>query len=71
VCRRWFKNSNLEGFLDTTSLKISLKKGKPRLRWVSQLMTPGRREWDMRTLETCFHNHDIEEIKKIRLWERR
>jgi hypothetical protein len=27
-------------------------------------------EWDTQVLETCFYNHDIEEICKIRLSER-
>jgi hypothetical protein len=52
------------------SRKISLRKGRTRLRWVSQLMTPGRREWDEQILRTCFYNHDIDEIKKIRLSDR-
>jgi hypothetical protein len=45
-------------------------KGRTRLRWVSQLMTPGRCEWDTQVLRTCFYNHDIDEISKIRLSER-
>jgi hypothetical protein len=49
------------------SLKITLKKGRMRLRWVSQLMKPGQREWDVQRLQTCMYPHDIEEILKIRL----
>jgi hypothetical protein len=54
----------------STVWKISLRKGRTRLRWVSQLMTSGRREWDEQILQTCFYNHDIDEIKKIRLSDR-
>jgi hypothetical protein len=37
---------------------------------ITTRMTPGRREWDTQVLKTCFYNHDIEEICKIRLSER-
>jgi hypothetical protein len=30
-------------------------------------MTPGRREWDIQVLRTCFFHHDIQEICKIRI----
>jgi hypothetical protein len=42
------------------SLKISLRKGRSRLRWVSQLMKQGRREWDEQVLKTCMYPHDAE-----------
>jgi hypothetical protein len=52
------------------SLKVSLKKGRSRLHWVSQLMQSGQCEWDMQKLRSCLHPHDIEEICKIHLSER-
>jgi hypothetical protein len=33
-------------------------------------MIRGCREWDTQLLRTCFYNHDIEEISKIRLSDR-
>jgi hypothetical protein len=30
-------------------------------------MAPGRKEWDRQLLKTCFYDHDIEEICRIRL----
>jgi hypothetical protein len=47
-----------------------MRKGRTRLRWVSQLMIRGSREWDDNVLSTCFFNHDIQEVKKIRLSNR-
>jgi hypothetical protein len=44
-----------------------MKKGRTRMRWVSQWMVPGRREWDREVLRTCMHMHDIEEVCKLRL----
>jgi hypothetical protein len=52
------------------SLRLSLKKGRSRLRWVSQLMRPNHREWDEEVLRTCMHQHDIEAVLRIRLSER-
>jgi hypothetical protein len=52
------------------SLKASLKKGRTRIRWVSQLMKPGRRERDDRVIKTCTYPHDANEVMKIRLSER-
>jgi hypothetical protein len=42
-----------------SSQKITLRKGRSRLRWVSQLMTPGRREWDVQTIRSCLYPHDV------------
>jgi hypothetical protein len=47
------------------SLKIMLRKGRSRLRWVSQLME-GSREWDEQKLDLCLYPHDKEEVLKIR-----
>jgi hypothetical protein len=52
------------------SLKINGRKGRARLRWVSQLMVPGRREWDMNVLRSCLLPHDVEEAGKICLSDR-
>jgi hypothetical protein len=63
------KNSNLDGSLDsqgTISLKLSMKKTRTRLRWVSQLMKAGTREWDEDLIRTCLFPHDTEEVLKIR-----
>jgi hypothetical protein len=53
-----------------SSFRISLKKGRSRLRWVSQLMITGRREWDTHMIRTCMYPHDADEVLKIRLSER-
>jgi hypothetical protein len=52
------------------SLKASLKKGRTQIRWVSQLMKPGRCERDDRVIKTCTYPHDANEVMKIRLSER-
>lgn len=52
------------------SLKISMKKGRSRVRWVSQLMKQDSREWDVNMLEACLFQHDIDEVMKIRLSDR-
>jgi hypothetical protein len=52
------------------SFKISLKKGRSRIRWVSQLMQPGHREWDLQVLNSCLYPRDVDEVCKIRLSER-
>lgn len=49
------------------SLKVSLRKGRSRLRWVAQLLQEGRKEWDGDKFQTCMFDHDIEEIRRIRL----
>jgi hypothetical protein len=49
------------------SRKISAKRGRMRLCWVSQLMVPGRREWDVQLLESVLLPHDIQEVLKVRL----
>jgi hypothetical protein len=41
------------------------------VRWVSQLMVPGRRERDMHVLRSCLPlPPDVEEVRKIRLSDR-
>jgi hypothetical protein len=67
-----FKDSNLERSIDPkeSSLKITLKKRRSRLRWVSQLMTAGRREWDVQMINSCLYPHDAVEVLKIRLSNR-
>jgi hypothetical protein len=52
------------------SRKISMKKGRSRLRWVSQLMVSGRREWDETRLKECKYPHDVQEVLKICLSQR-
>jgi hypothetical protein len=47
--------------------KISLKKGRSCLSWVSQLMKPGLREWDEQIMATCLYAHDVKEVLKLRL----
>jgi hypothetical protein len=56
------QNPNLEG-----SRRLSLKQGRSRLRWVSQLMLQGRREWDVPMLHILLYTHDVNEVLKIRL----
>jgi hypothetical protein len=52
------------------SLMIYGRKGRARLRWVSQLMVPGWREWDMNVLHSCLLPHDVQEVRKIHLSDR-
>jgi hypothetical protein len=40
------------------------------MRWVSQLMVPGRCEWNEQLLKECMYPHDIDEVFKIRLSKR-
>jgi hypothetical protein len=47
-----------------------MKRGRARLQWVSQLMVPGRREWDVQLLKSVFYPHDVQEVLKVRLSER-
>jgi hypothetical protein len=49
------------------SLKLSLKKARTHLRWVSQLMKVGRFEWDEQVIRACMYPHDAKEVLKIRL----
>jgi hypothetical protein len=48
----------------------TLKKGCDRIRWVSQLMVPGWREWNEQLLNEYMYPHDVVEVLKIRLSER-
>jgi hypothetical protein len=52
------------------SRRITLKKGRCRLKWVSELMVLGRREWNEQLLRTCLYPHDVAEVMKIRLPDR-
>jgi hypothetical protein len=52
------------------SRTLSLKRGRSRLRWVSQLMLPGRREWDVQLIKTLLYPHDVDEVLKIWLSNR-
>jgi hypothetical protein len=47
-----------------------MKRMRTRLRWVSQLMIPGRREWDEQLLRTILYPHDVHVVLKVRLLER-
>jgi hypothetical protein len=51
------------------SRKISLKRGRACIRWVSQLMVPGRREWDVQLVKAVLYPHDVQEVLKLRLSE--
>ena len=48
-------------------LKITGKRTRCRLRWVSQLMRGDVRDWDRDLVKTIFHKHDAEEVLKIRI----
>ena len=50
-----------------SGLKITEFKRRSRLRWVNQLMMPGRKEWDADLVHQMFHEYDAEEICKIRI----
>jgi hypothetical protein len=52
------------------SFKVSLKKGRSRLRWVAQLMKPNRRDWDEHVIRSCMYPVDADEVLKIRLTKR-
>jgi hypothetical protein len=52
------------------SLKLTLKKDRTQIRWVSQLMKPERREWDEQMIKACLYLHDAYEVLRIRLTER-
>jgi hypothetical protein len=52
------------------SRRLSLKKGRLRLRWVSQLMLPDGSEWNEQLLKECMYPHNVNEVLKIRLSER-
>jgi hypothetical protein len=43
-----------------------MKKTRTRLRWVSQLMKAGTREWDEDLIRTYLFPHDAKEVLKIR-----
>jgi hypothetical protein len=53
-----------------SSFRISVKKGRSRLTWVSQLMIAGQQQWDTYMFITCVYPHDAYEVLKIRLPER-
>jgi hypothetical protein len=40
------------------------------MRWVSQLMKPGRHEWDEQVLKYYLFPHDVEAILRIHLSQR-
>ena len=48
-------------------LKITGQRTGCRLRWVSQLMRRDVRDWDMDLVRKIFHDHDAEEVLKIRI----
>jgi hypothetical protein len=66
------QSSDLARFKDSTTAfsEDQWEKSRGRLRWVSQLMVPGRCEWDMNVLRSCLLPHDVEEVRKIRLSDR-
>jgi hypothetical protein len=52
------------------SFKVCLKKGRARLRWVSQLMKPNQREWGVDVIKSCLDPVDVDEVLKLRLSDR-
>ena len=50
-----------------SGLKISGKKNRSRLKWVSDLFKSGSREWNNNIIRHLFHHHDAEEILKLRI----
>jgi hypothetical protein len=67
ACKFRYKGADLVGSLIPRPplLTIGLRKGRSRLRWVSQLMKQGWREWDEQVLKRCMYPHDVEEVLKI------
>jgi hypothetical protein len=61
------QDTNLEGPM---ARKILMKKGRTRIRWVAQLMVPGRREWDVPLLRTVLFPHEVQDVLKVRLSDR-
>jgi hypothetical protein len=49
------------------SRRLTMKKGRSRLRWVFELMLPGGHAWNEQLLRTCLLPLDVEEVLKIRL----
>jgi hypothetical protein len=48
-----------------SSRRTMMKKGRLRLKWISQLMILGWREWDFELLRTYMYDHDIDQVKKL------
>jgi hypothetical protein len=44
-----------------------MKKGRSRLRWVSQLMLPNQKEWNEQLIRECMYPHNELEVMQIRL----
>ena len=47
-------------------LKITTKKNRARIKWVSELFLGGTRRWDENMIRHLFLIHDAEEILKLR-----
>jgi hypothetical protein len=47
--------------------KITMKKGRSRLRWVSRLMLPNQKEWNEQLIRECMYPHNELEVMQIRL----
>lgn len=47
-------------------LKISAKKNRTRIKWVSELFMSGSRSWDVNLIRHLFYPYDAEEILKLR-----
>lgn len=52
------------------SLGVTTKQGRCRLKWVSDLLEQGRREWDFELLRHIFNEPDVESISRIKLPQR-
>lgn len=52
------------------SLRPTTRRGRCRLRWVSELLDQGGRDWDLDVLQSSFNQPDVEAIMKIKLPQR-
>lgn len=50
-----------------SGLKISAKKKRTKIKWVSDLFISGRRIWDVNLISHLFHPHDADEILNMRI----
>ena len=48
-----------------SGLRISAKKNRTRIKWVSELFMTGSRSWDENLIRHLFYSHDADEILKL------
>ena len=53
--------------LRASGLKVTAKKNRTMIKWVSDLMMSGQRRWDENLIRHLFYPHDAEEILKLRI----